>query len=160
MERQHHRLRGHEFEQTPGDGGGQGSLVCCSPWGRKELDTTWQLNNNNKIKPGKSSTFESLVTLPTFFINSIWQFQLAPGNNLYHLFIYFAKTLIYLLNYSPIVYWIALSRMYAAFLLHKIKPELLRPRLYMSDLGPSQSLLYCLLSGTIRKKAIVGILGC
>ena len=36
----HHRLNGHEFEQAPGDGEGQGSLVCCSPWGRKESDTT------------------------------------------------------------------------------------------------------------------------
>ena len=36
----HHRLNGHEFEQTPGDSGGQGSLVCCSPWGCKESDTT------------------------------------------------------------------------------------------------------------------------
>ena len=38
---------GHEFEQTLGDGEGQGSLVCCSPWGFKELDMTEQLNNNN-----------------------------------------------------------------------------------------------------------------
>ena len=36
----HHRLNGHEFEQAPGDGEGQGSLACCSPWDRKELDTT------------------------------------------------------------------------------------------------------------------------
>ena len=36
----HHRLNGHEFEQTLGDSEGQGSLVCCSPWGRKESDTT------------------------------------------------------------------------------------------------------------------------
>ena len=35
-----HRHNGHEFEQTPGDGEGQESLVCCSPWGNKELDTT------------------------------------------------------------------------------------------------------------------------
>ena len=40
----HHRLDGHEFEQALGDGDGQGSLVCCSPWGRKELDTTKRLN--------------------------------------------------------------------------------------------------------------------
>ena len=33
-------LNGHEFEQTPGDSEGQGSLACCSVWGRKELDTT------------------------------------------------------------------------------------------------------------------------
>ena len=31
----HHQLDGHEFEQTPGVGGGQGSLVYCSPWGRR-----------------------------------------------------------------------------------------------------------------------------
>ena len=41
----HHQLNGHEFEQAPGDGEGQGSLQCCSPWGRKELDMTEQLNN-------------------------------------------------------------------------------------------------------------------
>ena len=39
----HHQLNGHEFEQTPGVGNGQGSLGFC-PWGRKELDTTEQLN--------------------------------------------------------------------------------------------------------------------
>ena len=37
MVRQHHGLTGREFEQTPGDSGRR-SLVCCSPWGRKELD--------------------------------------------------------------------------------------------------------------------------
>ena len=36
----HHRLDGHEFEQTPGDSEGQGSLACCSPQGHKHLDTT------------------------------------------------------------------------------------------------------------------------
>ena len=36
----HHRLDGPEFEQAPGVADGQGSLVCCSPWGRKESDTT------------------------------------------------------------------------------------------------------------------------
>ena len=36
----HHRLNGHEFEQAPGVGDRQGGLVCCSSWGRKELDTT------------------------------------------------------------------------------------------------------------------------
>ena len=36
----HHQLKGHEFEQAPGVGDEQGSLVCCSPWGCKKLDTT------------------------------------------------------------------------------------------------------------------------
>ena len=40
----HHLLTGHEFEQAPRVGDGQGSLVCCSPWGCKELDMTEQLN--------------------------------------------------------------------------------------------------------------------
>ena len=39
------------FEPTPGDGDGQGSLACCSPWGCKELDTTERLNNNNRTTP-------------------------------------------------------------------------------------------------------------
>ena len=46
----HHQLNGHEFEQAPGVGDGQGVLVCCSAWGRKELDTTEQLNNHNNIE--------------------------------------------------------------------------------------------------------------
>ena len=41
----HHWLNGHEFEQTLGDREGQGSLMCCSPWGHKESDMTLQLNN-------------------------------------------------------------------------------------------------------------------
>ena len=40
----HHRLNGHEFEQTPGVGDGQGGLVCRSPWGREESETTEGLN--------------------------------------------------------------------------------------------------------------------
>ena len=42
----HHRLSKHEFEQTPQDSGGQGSLVFCNPRGHKESDMTEQLNNN------------------------------------------------------------------------------------------------------------------
>ena len=40
----HHRLDGHEFEWTLGVGDGQGGLACCNSWGRKESDTTEQLN--------------------------------------------------------------------------------------------------------------------
>ena len=59
----HHSLNGHEFEQTPGDSEGQGSLVCCRPWGRKESDMTQRLNKNSILTCGKalgqspSSTF-------------------------------------------------------------------------------------------------------
>ena len=44
----HHQLNGHEFEQTSGNSERQGSLVCCSPWGHKESDTTERLNNNGE----------------------------------------------------------------------------------------------------------------
>ena len=49
----HHRLSGHEFEQPSGEGEGQRSLACCSPWGCKESDMTEGLNNNNnhRCKP-------------------------------------------------------------------------------------------------------------
>jgi len=40
----HHRLNGHEFEWTLGDGDGQGGLACCNSWGHKESDMTGQLN--------------------------------------------------------------------------------------------------------------------
>ena len=42
--RWHHWLNEHEFDQAPGVGDGQGSLVCCSPWGHKKLDKTERLN--------------------------------------------------------------------------------------------------------------------
>ena len=45
-----HRLNGHEFEQTLRDAEGQGSLVCCSPWGRKESDMTEQLPNTSRLQ--------------------------------------------------------------------------------------------------------------
>ena len=48
----HHQLNGHEFEQGPGDGEGQGGLEFCSPWGCKELDMIEQLNNNNCLRKG------------------------------------------------------------------------------------------------------------
>ena len=52
----HHRLDGHEFEWTPAVGDGQGGLVCCSPWGLKELNMFEQLNNNKMTKYVKFSS--------------------------------------------------------------------------------------------------------
>ena len=49
MNRWHHQLNGREFEQALGDGEGQGSLVCCSLWGCKELDRTERLNNHHHL---------------------------------------------------------------------------------------------------------------
>ena len=61
----HHQLNGHEFEQTLGDSEGQGSLVCCSPWGCKELDTTERLNN--ALFPPAVLLFisRSIISLPS-----------------------------------------------------------------------------------------------
>ena len=56
----------HEFEQTPGDGEGQGSLVCCRPWGREELDTTERLNNNNNKCVCVHPTFRFLLLFLVF----------------------------------------------------------------------------------------------
>ena len=47
----YHRLNGRELQQDPGARDEQGSLACCSPWGRKELDTTDRMNNNNNNTP-------------------------------------------------------------------------------------------------------------
>ena len=59
MAGQHHWLIGHEFEQALGDGEGQGSLACCSPWGHKESDTTKRLIKNNKFPPPQALVFSS-----------------------------------------------------------------------------------------------------
>ena len=55
----HHRLDGHEFEQTPRDGEEQGSLKCCSPW-FTESDTTERLNNRGLVK---KSVPENILTI-------------------------------------------------------------------------------------------------
>ena len=49
----HHRLGGHELEQTPGDSKGQGILACCSPWDHTKSDTTYRLNNNKHVSQWK-----------------------------------------------------------------------------------------------------------
>ena len=48
----HHRLDGHEFKQASGVGDGQGSLACCSPWGRRESDTIDRLNSGPQNEAG------------------------------------------------------------------------------------------------------------
>ena len=46
----HHQLNGHEFEEATGDGERQAGLACCSPWCRKESDTTERLKNVKNCK--------------------------------------------------------------------------------------------------------------
>ena len=56
----HHQLNGHEFEQAPEDGEGQGSPACSSPWVHNDLDTTERLNNNQ--------AYPSLFSREIFFV--------------------------------------------------------------------------------------------
>ena len=66
----HHRLNGHEFEQTLGDSEELGSLVCCSPWGCKELYMTEILNNNNSNSWSvKNRSDNSIFYLPGIILN-------------------------------------------------------------------------------------------
>ena len=78
--RWHHRLDGHEFEPTLGVHDGQGSLACCSPWGRKELDLTERLNRaGKKEKKRKFSPSVPVATLqvqwPLWLVATIWTVQ-------------------------------------------------------------------------------------
>ena len=58
----HHRLNGHESEETPGDGKGQGSLACCSPGGHEESDTTEWLKNSNNDPSSQLSIYPFIYT--------------------------------------------------------------------------------------------------
>ena len=59
----HHWHNGHEFEQAPGDGEGQGSLVRCSPWDRKELDmlSDWTTQQKQQERHGESMAVLQIV---------------------------------------------------------------------------------------------------
>ena len=65
----HHWFNGHELGQTLGDGEGQGSLVCCSPWGCKELNMTWWLNS----KYNKFYSISYSWTTITMHMTLVWQ---------------------------------------------------------------------------------------
>ena len=71
---QHHKFNGHIFEQTLGDGEGQGGLACCSPRVHKELDTNEQLNNNSIILSTQQQLFpeESPCTKSKYLV-SVWE---------------------------------------------------------------------------------------
>ena len=76
----YHWLNGHEFEATPGDGEGQGSLACCSPWGHKESDTSERLNNIwDRIHIPQNLLTVSIIQLEHFYL-------LQKRNQTSHLF--------------------------------------------------------------------------
>ena len=76
----HHWLNGHEFEQAPRVGDGQGRLECCSPWGHKVSDTTERMNwieltsswimNISKILPGKMPLHKEFNSVNSFFFSA------------------------------------------------------------------------------------------
>ena len=75
MFRWHLQLNGYEFEQALGNGEGQGSLVCCSPWGCKQADTTEQLNRGNNLPVSDGTgchdlSFRILSFRPAFSLSS------------------------------------------------------------------------------------------
>ena len=66
---QHHRCNEHELRQTPGDDGeGKGGLMCCSPWGCKELDTTGRLNNNKRLSSATQGRKQDFFLCEQYFI--------------------------------------------------------------------------------------------
>ena len=67
--RWHHWLNGNEFEHALEDGGGQGSLACCSPWGHKESDMTEQLNNSNLFLDCTPFSLHPLSPLSNDYLN-------------------------------------------------------------------------------------------
>ena len=66
----HHQLDGNEFEQTPEDHEGQGSLMCCSPWGRKESDITEQVNSKSPVNVTWLHTYICIYQL----LSCVWLF--------------------------------------------------------------------------------------
>ena len=73
----HHRCNGHELGQTSGDDEGQGGLACCSPWGRKELNTTGWLNNNKKQLMGLCDRALYDLWNLEYFLSGIFQKSFA-----------------------------------------------------------------------------------
>ena len=102
----HHLFNGYEFEQTLGDDEGQGSLVCCSPWGCcKELDTTEQINNNKWVLVQELLKFiyfftEQFTTISTIVYFKIMQIFMKSNN----IFKSYIKNMIYILIWHFIRY--------------------------------------------------------
>ena len=63
----HHQLNGHEFGWTLGVGDGQGSLACCSPWGRKESGTTERLNSLSILRASLLALIGITITINIIF---------------------------------------------------------------------------------------------
>jgi len=78
-----HQIDGHEFEQVPGVGDRKGSLVCCSPWGHKELDRTEQLNWLNWKKKKKNLDLNSRLSSQSQLNNQLIKKKVLKEVNLH-----------------------------------------------------------------------------
>ena len=80
MARCHHQLNGHGFGWTLGVGDGQGGLVCCSPWGHKELDATEWLNWTDRYRKTEMNEEPFLISFRNYFyilyIYTLWLYAL------------------------------------------------------------------------------------
>ena len=97
----HHWLNGHEFEQAPGVDDGQGSLACCSQWGRKELNTT-ELNwtHVHSYCPIRSMLQDLYELVDRLVMDNTWLlFLFRKSFRLFHLFavIFFEEIILVLL---------------------------------------------------------------
>ena len=68
----HHKLNGHEFEQLRGDGEGQGTLACCSPWGYKELDTRLSTRLRDWTTAGGKDLGETRIVISETSLVTQW----------------------------------------------------------------------------------------
>ena len=96
----HHWLDGHEFEQAPGVCDGQGSLVCCSPWGCKQLDTTERLNWFSLFSLKCSQTPHILGIQCSFLLVSFYLFCRYLSRVCFYLFNLLFDSLIDMAIYS------------------------------------------------------------
>ena len=81
----HHQLNGHEFEQTLGVGDGQGSLACCSPWGRKESDWVTEQQQSKTINEDGPTCTLPVIRLLDFKLRSSpnWEHTLEFIGNMW-----------------------------------------------------------------------------
>ena len=76
----HHRLSGHEFEQTPGDSEGQGSLVCCSPWGSQKVGHNLAIEQKQQSQwwVGSRPSVTQPTTCHTSSLPALWSLPCLP----------------------------------------------------------------------------------
>ena len=130
----HHRHNGHEFEKALGVGDGQGGLVCCSPWGRKESDTTEWLNWLNwtllRLTPANSDgpqlTLAILSLLSSFIHNRLGDSWVLTSHHVY-LIHHHTGVFFLLVGSWPPSGWLSGGKSDPGSLVYKANPQVSRP---------------------------------